>query len=104
MDAYDPDFSLWKILVSRYGRDTAKELLEFGDALARMLEINLLLQQNDQVNKNYRSGTEALSSLKEHLDHIAEGLGNRRSAGGRTENPVPRNEKYFERLNPESLP
>jgi hypothetical protein len=76
MDAYDPDFSLWKILVSRYGHDIAKELLEFGDALSGMLEINLLLEQNDQVKKSYTSGIETMSSLKAHLDHIADELGN----------------------------
>ncbi len=75
MDAYDPDFSLWKILVSRYGRDAAKELMGFGDALGEMLEINLLLKQNDQVNKNYRSGIEALAKLEAHMNLFAEWAG-----------------------------
>jgi hypothetical protein len=104
MDAYDPDFSLWKILVSRYGRDTAKELLEFGDALAEMLETNLLLQQKDQVNKNYRSGTESLSSLKDHLDHIEEGLGNSDPLVAEIKTLYDDTKNAFDKLNPESMP
>jgi len=104
MDAYDPDFSLWKILVSRYGRDVSKELIGFGDALAEMLEINLLLQQNDQVNKNYRSGTEALSSLKECLDRVAVGLGNSHPLLAELSALYTETKYSFEKLNPESLP
>ncbi|MBN1415361.1 MAG: hypothetical protein JW973_09690 [Bacteroidales bacterium] len=76
MEVYDMDFSLWKILVSRYGIDVAKELIVYGDALTKMIEVNLRMQQNDQVNKNYRIGTSALLDLSEHLNHIAAGLGN----------------------------
>ena len=104
MDAYDPDFSLWKILVSRYGHDAAKELLEFGDALSGMLEINLLLQQNDQVKKNTISGTETLSSLKEHLDHIADGLGNSDPLVDELKTLYNDTKNTFEKLNPETLP
>ncbi len=76
MQAYDPDFSLWKILVSRYGIAVAEELMMFGDVLAGMLEINLRLQQRDQVNKNYRAGGEAMAKLQQHIDQIAATLGN----------------------------
>jgi hypothetical protein len=104
MDAYDPDFSLWKILVSLYGHEVAKELMDFGNAFAELLEINLLLQQNDQVKKNYTSGTETLSSLKELLDHIAEGLGNNHPLVGELKSLYYDAQNTFEKLNPETLP
>lgn len=104
MDAYDPDFSLWKILVSRYGHDIAKELLEFGDALSEMLEITLLMERNDQVKKNYISGTETLSTLKDHLDHIADGLGNSDPLADELKTLYNDAKNAFEKANPETLP
>jgi hypothetical protein len=104
MDAYDPDFSLWKILVSRYGRETARELLEYNDAFAAMLEINLLLQQNDQVNKNYRIGIATLSSLKEHLDRIDGRLGNSNPLVAELKTLYTETKNTFERLNPDIMP
>ena len=104
MDAYDPDFSLWKILVSHYGHDAAKELLEFGDALSGMLEINLLLKQKDQVKKNTISGTETLLSLKEHLDRIADGLGNSDPLVGELKTLYTDAKNTFEQVSPETMP
>jgi len=75
MKAYDMDFSLWKILVSRYGIAMAEELMIFGDGLSSLLEINLHMRQKDQVNKNYRAGGDALLVIQKHLNNIANGLG-----------------------------
>jgi hypothetical protein len=104
MDAYDPDFSLWKILVSRYGRDAARELLVFGDDLAAILEITILLQQNDQVSKNFRTGNEILSSLKEHLDRITGFLGSDNSLVDELNVWYTETKDRFENLNPETVP
>jgi hypothetical protein len=75
MEAYDPDLSLWKILVSRYGYALAKELVDFGDACSNVMEINLRIQKKNQLNKNYRNGVSAFPLLQEHLDNITAGLG-----------------------------
>jgi hypothetical protein len=74
-ETYDMDLSLWKILVSLYGKNAARELIIFGDALAEMLEINMLVKQNDQLNKNYRMGMSTLLRMKEQLDTISGILG-----------------------------
>jgi beta-N-acetylglucosaminidase len=104
MEDYDPDFSLWKILVSLYGQEVAKELMDFGDAFAALLEINLLLQQNNQVKKNYTSGTETLASLKELLDHIAEGLGKNHPLVGELKSLYDDGQNTFKKLSPVPLP
>ena len=38
---YDPDFSLWKILASRYGVDAARELIHYADHYGLVLETEL---------------------------------------------------------------
>ena len=75
MEAYDMDFSLWKVLVSRYGVAAAKELILFNDALAGILETKLNIKNNDQVNKNYRTGLSILAELEIHLNIITRELG-----------------------------
>jgi hypothetical protein len=69
-----------------------------------MLEINLLLQQNDQVNKNYRIGIATLSSLKEHLDRIDGRLGNSNPLVAELKTLYTETKNTFERLNPDIMP
>jgi hypothetical protein len=51
---YDPDYSLWKVLVSRYGEDAARELIHFANLNGMMLETELKLQKNEQIQRNLK--------------------------------------------------
>jgi hypothetical protein len=75
MESYNPDYSLWKVLVMKYGQEAAKELIMFDEAYARMLEINFRLSRKEQINKYCRTGNNLITTLKIHLNTLNSILG-----------------------------
>lgn len=69
--AYDPEFSLWKVLVSQFGGEAAKHLIQFNDAYYSLKEIIELV--NDEWNsKQYNKGTEYVSKIEVLLNNLKE--------------------------------
>jgi hypothetical protein len=56
---YDPEFSLWKVLVSSYGPVTARHLLEFSDAYYELISIvkSTKKEKNRFFNKDFDQTT-----------------------------------------------
>ncbi len=68
---YNPEFSLWKVLVSQFGVEAAKHLLQFSDAYYSLKEI--IEQVNDEWNsKQYNKGTEYVSIIKVLFQNLKE--------------------------------
>jgi hypothetical protein len=72
---YDPDYSLWKILASRYGVDAARELIHYSNEYGLMLETELKLQRNEQVQRNLKNVREVLSILSVSTRNLEKWLG-----------------------------
>lgn len=70
---YDPDLSIWKILVSRYGRTATHELCRFSDAyytsMASMIELKLVIDKQRLV-KLIRDQEEIMKESLEELDRL----------------------------------
>ena len=68
---YNPEFSLWKVLVSQFGVKAAKHLPQFSDAYYSLKEI--IEQVNDEWNsKQYNKGTEYVSIIKVLFQNLKE--------------------------------
>ncbi|MBN2481654.1 MAG: hypothetical protein JXB19_07940 [Bacteroidales bacterium] len=63
MNQYDPDYSLWKVLVMRYGVDVACEVVAYAANYGEMLEILLRLGNNEQVARNLKNGQDKLQAM-----------------------------------------
>ncbi|MBE9511577.1 MAG: beta-N-acetylglucosaminidase domain-containing protein [Bacteroidetes bacterium] len=53
---YDPDFSLWKTLLSRYGKETAVNILKFNDIYYSLKNVCLQTESEQNVNKLIKRG------------------------------------------------
>lgn len=62
--AYDPDFSLWKTLLSRYGKATAVNLLKFNDVYYSLKNACIQIEREQNVNKLIRRGNIYSNRLK----------------------------------------
>ena len=69
---YDPDFSLWKTLLSRYGKETAKNILKFNDVYYSLKRVCLHADTEQNVNKLIKRG----NSYSNRLQVIYSLLGN----------------------------
>jgi len=72
---YDPDYSLWRVLVSRYGADAARELIRYANQYGLMLEIELKLKKNEQIQRNLKNIREDLSDLSGSTRTLEKWLG-----------------------------
>jgi hypothetical protein len=72
---YDPDYSLWKILVSRYGADASRELIHYANQYGLLLETELKIQRNEQVQRNLKNIREDLSVLSVSTRNLEKWLG-----------------------------
>lgn len=72
---YDPDYSLWKVLVSRYGADAARELIHYANQYGLLLETELKLQRNEQVQRNLKNVRHDLSVLSRSVRNLEKWLG-----------------------------
>jgi hypothetical protein len=52
---YDPDYSLWKVLCSRYGAEAARALIHYADQYSLLLEIELKLMRNEPIPRNLKN-------------------------------------------------
>jgi hypothetical protein len=73
---YNPDYSLWKVLVLRYGADMARDLVLYAEDYSGMLLVLLNLKQQEQSSRNLKNGQEILDRMNEFIDGFGEGLGN----------------------------
>ena len=55
-EAYDPDFSLWKVLLTQFGREQAIQLLEFNDAFYGLTDICMKIEREGISNRFSRQG------------------------------------------------
>ncbi len=72
---YDPDYSLWKVLVSRYGEDAARELIHFANLNGMMLETELKLQKNEQIQRNLKIIRGDLAAMSVSARNLEKWLG-----------------------------
>jgi hypothetical protein len=72
---YEPDYSLWKVLASRYGVDAARELIHYANQYGLMLESQLKLQRNEQVQRNLKNIREDLTVLSGLTRNLEKWLG-----------------------------
>lgn len=75
MKQYDPDYSLWKVLVMRYGIDAARELIPYAGNYADMLEIFARLDKTEQVARNLKNGQDKLQAMHDQIVNIENILG-----------------------------
>jgi hypothetical protein len=61
--SYDPDYSLWKVLLSRYGAEASRTLVQYADLFGLMLEIELKLTRNEPIPRNLKNVEDDLSNL-----------------------------------------
>jgi hypothetical protein len=69
---YDPDLSLWKVLVSRFGRTAAQELYHFNDAYFTTLASVVALRQGWDQQKHARLINEQMLLMEESLGKLDE--------------------------------
>jgi hypothetical protein len=72
---YDPDQSLWYVLVSRYGADAARELVYFADRYSLLLEIQLKLQRKETLPQNLKNIQADMDALDASLSRLTALLG-----------------------------
>ncbi|MFO7658672.1 MAG: beta-N-acetylglucosaminidase domain-containing protein [Bacteroidales bacterium] len=73
---YDADFSVWKILQSRYGISCAKELVVYADIYANLLR-NIVELSNPLHHQRLVKNTEALINKLDAQMHVLEGYLNK---------------------------
>ncbi|MCK4701473.1 MAG: hypothetical protein KAT38_14110, partial [Bacteroidales bacterium] len=61
---YDPDFSLWKSLLSRYEKETAEQILKFNDVYYSLKRICLETESEQNVNKLIKRGNSYSNRLQ----------------------------------------
>jgi hypothetical protein len=75
MRDYDPDLSLWHVLVSRYGADAAGELIHFADRYGLLLEIQLKLQRKEPLARNLKNIESDMAEMDAILARLTALLG-----------------------------
>lgn len=75
MRNYDPDLSLWNVLVSRYGREAAGFIVDFAGKYAELLELQARIKSNEQVARNVKSGETKATEINALIGEIALLLG-----------------------------
>lgn len=72
---YDPDLSLWKILLSRYGLEAAKILILINDEYFSLKETILKLSSEGLAPKHIKRGESIISNLNTELKKLASVIG-----------------------------
>jgi len=67
---YDPDMSLWKVLVSRYGSEAAMVLMILNDQYYSLVEVILKMKVEDQSHKLVKKGETIISDLNISMDKL----------------------------------
>ncbi|MCK4746921.1 MAG: beta-N-acetylglucosaminidase domain-containing protein, partial [Bacteroidales bacterium] len=74
--SYDPDLSIWKILVSRFGTEASREIYRFNDAYFTALASMINLKQDkdkQRLVRMIREQMEKLGTSLENLDELISG-------------------------------
>ncbi len=69
-DSYNPELSLWKVLVARYGRESAISLLHFNDACYKLLGITITAEADGLSQRLLREGEEVIRSVNLHWEEL----------------------------------
>jgi hypothetical protein len=72
---YSKDYSLWKVLFSRYGKENARYLVEYADKYGLILETLEKIKLNIQKSRNIKSGQLYIADLTAILAKISDKLG-----------------------------
>lgn len=67
---YNPDFSIWKVLVNRYGKEGALELIRFNDTCHKLLYISMLAEIEGLSQKLSRDGEDVIQNLNREWESI----------------------------------
>ena len=68
---YNPEFSLWKVLVNRFGKYNAIELLRFNDACFKLLFIAMTAEKEGLNPKLSREGEETMRIITEKWELVS---------------------------------
>jgi hypothetical protein len=69
--AYNPDLSLWKVLIKTYGRAVAEQLLHFNDAYYGIYDMCLRLQSEGFKPMYLKSAEKYLENMRGYLKSIS---------------------------------
>ncbi len=72
---YDPEYALWKVLVSSYGVENARDLILYADKFSVLLEVLLKLDMNMQTARSIKDGQQAMVDITNLLGSISVRLG-----------------------------
>ncbi len=61
---YDPDFSLWKTLLSRYGKEAAVNILKFNDIYYSLKNVCMQTESEQNINKLIKRGNSYSNRLQ----------------------------------------
>ncbi|MCK4336824.1 MAG: beta-N-acetylglucosaminidase domain-containing protein, partial [Candidatus Aminicenantes bacterium] len=71
---YNADFSLWKALLSQFGKDLALKLLKFNDAYYGLVDMCLRIEKTDNDQEFIKRGLSFIEDLKSHFNAIDRSL------------------------------
>jgi hypothetical protein len=69
-EKYDPDLSLWKVLLSRYGIESARILILLNDEYLSLAETIAKLQSDGQGGKSIKRGEISIEELNAGIDKL----------------------------------
>jgi hypothetical protein len=75
--AYSGDYSLWKVLMTRYGKENARKLIEFADKYSLMLEIVQRFEMNNLSSRNIKTGQQTIADINVLIKQISNSLGSK---------------------------
>jgi len=85
---YDPDLSLWKILLSRYGLEAAKLLILINDEYFSLKETILYLHSEGLAQKRIKRGESIINNLNTGLKKLASIIGESHPLTGELRNKI----------------
>ena len=75
--AYNPELSLWKVLVLNFGNSTAWKLIEFNDSYFRLMENVILLEKESKESSSLENKTKHLiKDIRQQLSILNKELKN----------------------------
>jgi hypothetical protein len=74
---YNPELSLWRVLFSRYGRESAQMLVNYADQYSLILEFLLKVERNEQASRNLKNAQTIFGELVALSNNIEKKLGPR---------------------------
>jgi hypothetical protein len=74
-NSYSKDLSLWKVLVMRYGSNTARTLVNYAEQYSLMLESLLITGRSEPSNRNFKASQVIMNNLTKISDEVETSLG-----------------------------